>query len=99
MPTLTKRPIKEAKTESVEAVAVILELLSRNFARLAVKLRHAADVTQRDEYQSFVETVAVLHDQRALDDLAAADVDDEVHDWEDVREELGLGSRRPQEPR
>lgn len=76
----------------------MLELLSRNFARLAVKLRTSRHVEPRREYLSFVETVAILHDRAALESLRASEVDvraGHLHDWHDVREELGIGSRAP----
>ncbi len=95
-PPPQRRVIEFAREEGAEVVARCFELLSRNFARLAVKVRPEP----RDEYASFVETVAILHDRRALDDLDASDRDEAagaVHSWDDVRRELNLGPRRPHE--
>lgn len=97
-PPPNKDAFKSARDSSTVALAEALELFSRNLARLAVKLRSVIAAEPREEYQSFVETIAVLHDPRALADLRASDLDEElgdVRDWDDVRRDLGLGESHP----
>jgi hypothetical protein len=98
MPVLDRpRPIPHGPHEKRPAVitASFLELLSRNFARAAVRLRLAGHSEVREEYLAFVETVGILHDRAALEDLSASDDDERagrLYDLHDVRAELELGS-------
>jgi hypothetical protein len=90
------RAMEFAREEGTVVVARCFEFLSRSLARLAVKVRDVGSVEPRDEYESFVETVAILHDRHALNDLDASDRDEAagaLHELADVRRDLNLGSR------
>ena len=98
MPVLERPTFHPSRKRPTVVTAEVLELLSRNFARLAVKLRSARHVEPRREYLSFVDTVAILHDRAALESLSASTADvaeGRLNDWHDVREGLDIGKAAP----
>ena len=56
--------------------------------------RPAVVVMAQDEYESLIETLEVLADEEAIEDLRQSDEDvkaGRVHDWEDVKRDPRLG--------
>lgn len=56
--------------------------------------RPAVVLMAQDEYESLMETLEILADDEAMDDLRQSDKDvkaGRVSDWNDVKRDLGLG--------
>ncbi len=60
---------------------------------ITVNGKPAAVLVSADQYESLIETNEILSDSRLMEDLKKAEEDvkkGRVHDWEDVKNELGL---------
>jgi hypothetical protein len=68
--------------------------LAQVLDELAEALLLVADRLRRDDRdrKSFAETVAVLHDRQALDDLHASELSEQS--WDEMREDMGIGAHR-----
>ena len=56
--------------------------------------RQAVVVMAQPEYESLIETLEILNDDEAMDDLRQSDEDvkaGRVYDWKDVKRDLRLG--------
>lgn len=81
-----------------EARANLTTLVNRAHKRLdeyviTVNGKPAAVIMSADEYESWKETNEILADKRLMKDLKEAEEDirkGRVHDWEDVKKDLGI---------
>lgn len=57
--------------------------------------RRAAVILSADDYDSIMETVAILRDHELLRELRAAEADGDVYELEEVTEEMRAAGRLP----